>query len=155
MSIESVISSNHLILCHPLLLLPSISPSIRVFSNESVLHIKRPKYWSFTISISSCNEYSGLISFRMNWLDLLAVHKLKKKKKPSSLGLRIEKEVKLTASTGSSLLWWQKYSISWCDSGYRSVCICQFTCTLNRGTFYYTKKRTSVKMTLKWPCILR
>ena len=65
--------SNHLILCHPFLLLPSIFPSIRVFSNESVLHIKWPKYWSFSFSISPSNEYSGLISFRMNWLDLLAV----------------------------------------------------------------------------------
>ena len=70
-SIESVMPSNHLILCHPLLLLPSIFPSIRVFSNESVLPIRWPRYWSF--SISSSNEYSGLISFRMNWLDLLAV----------------------------------------------------------------------------------
>ena len=66
-------SSNHLILCHPHLLLPSIIPSIRVFSNESVLHIKWPKYWSFSFSISPSNEYSGLISFRMDWLDLLAV----------------------------------------------------------------------------------
>ena len=65
--------SNHLILCHPLLLLPSIFPSIRVFSNEPVLHIRWPKYWSFSFSISPCNEYSGLISFRMDWLDLLAV----------------------------------------------------------------------------------
>ena len=65
--------SNHLILCCPLLLLPSIFPSIRVFSNESVLRIKWPKYWSFSFSISPSNEYSGLISFRMNWLDLLAV----------------------------------------------------------------------------------
>ena len=65
--------SNHLILCHPLLLLPSIFPSIRVFSNESVLHIRWPKYWSFSFSISPSNEYSGLISFRMDWLDLLAV----------------------------------------------------------------------------------
>ena len=64
---------NHLILCCPLLLLPSIFPSIRVFSNESVLHLKWPKYWSFSFSISPSNEYSGLISFRMNWLDLLAV----------------------------------------------------------------------------------
>ena len=71
-SIESVMSSNHLILCHPLLL-PSIFPSIRVFSNESALHIRRPKYWSFSFSISPSNEYSGLISFRMHWLDLLAV----------------------------------------------------------------------------------
>ena len=66
-------SSNHLILCHPLLLLPSIFPSIRVFSNESVLHIRWPKYWSFSFSISPSNEYSGLIPFRMDWLDLLAV----------------------------------------------------------------------------------
>ena len=65
--------SNHLILCHPLLLLSSIFPSIRVFSNESVLCIRWPKYWSFSFSISSTNEYSGLISFRMDWLDLLSV----------------------------------------------------------------------------------
>ena len=65
--------SNHLILCRPLLLLPSIFPSIRVFSNKSVLHIRWPKYWSFSFSISPSNEYSGLISFRMDWLDLLAV----------------------------------------------------------------------------------
>ena len=65
--------SNHLILCHPLLLLPSICPSIRVFSNESTLRIRWPKYWSFSFNISPSNEYSGLISFRMDWLDLLAV----------------------------------------------------------------------------------
>ena len=73
MSIESVMPSNHLILCCPLLLLLSIFPSIRVFSNESVLCIRWPKYWSFTFGISPSNEYSGLISFRMDWLDLLAV----------------------------------------------------------------------------------
>ena len=73
MSIESVMPSNHLILRHPLLLLPSILPSIRVFSNESVLHIRRAKYWSFSFNISPCNEYSGLISFRIDWFDLLAV----------------------------------------------------------------------------------
>ena len=72
-SIELVMPSNHLILCHPLLLLPSIFPSIRVFSNESFLPIRWPKYWSFSFSISPSNEYSGLISFRMYWLDLLAV----------------------------------------------------------------------------------
>ena len=71
MSIESVMPSNHLILCHPLLLPPSIFPSIRVFSNESALSIRWPKYWSFSFSISPSNEYSGLIYFRMNWLDLL------------------------------------------------------------------------------------
>ena len=70
---ESVIPSNHLILCHPLLLLPSIFPSIRVFSNDSFLHIKWPKFWSFSSSISPPNVYSGLISFRVDWLDLLAV----------------------------------------------------------------------------------
>ena len=73
MTIELVMSSNHLILCHPLLLLPSIFPDIRVFANESALHIRWPKYWSFSFSISPPNEYSGLISFRIDWLDLLAV----------------------------------------------------------------------------------
>ena len=72
-SIEPVMLSNLLTLCHPLLLLPSIFPSIRVFSNKSVFHIMWPKYWSFSFSISPANEYSGLISFRMDWLDLLAV----------------------------------------------------------------------------------
>ena len=73
MSIESVMPSNHLILCHPLLLLPLIFPSIKVFSNESVLCIRWPKYWSFSFSISPSKEYSRLISFRMDWLDVLAV----------------------------------------------------------------------------------
>ena len=73
MSIESVMPSNHLILCGPLLLPPSIFPSIRVFSSESALHIRWPEYWSFSLSISPSNEYSGLISFRMDWLDLLVV----------------------------------------------------------------------------------
>ena len=73
-SIESVMPSNHLILCLPLLLLPSIFPSIRVFSNESALCIRWPKYWSFSFNISPSNEHPGLISFRMDWLDLLAVH---------------------------------------------------------------------------------
>ena len=73
MSIESVMPSNHLILCRPLLLPPSIFPSIRVFSDESILHIRWPKYWSFSFSISPSNEYSGLISFRMDWLDVLVV----------------------------------------------------------------------------------
>ena len=73
MSIELVMPSNHLILCRPLLLLPSIFPSIRVFSNESALHIRWPKYWSFSFNISPSNGHPGLISFRMDWLDLLAV----------------------------------------------------------------------------------
>ena len=72
MSIQSMMPSSHLILCHPLLLLPSIFPSIRVFSSESVLHIRWPKYWSFSFSISPSNEYSVLISFRIDWFDLLA-----------------------------------------------------------------------------------
>ena len=73
MSIESVTPSNHLILCHPLFLLPSIFPSISVFSNESALHIRWPRYWSFNFSMSPSNKYSGLISFRVDWLDLLAI----------------------------------------------------------------------------------
>ena len=73
MSIELVMSSNHLILWYPLLLLPSIFPRIRVFSNESVPHIRWPNYWSFSFSVSPSNEYSGLVSFRMDWLDLLVV----------------------------------------------------------------------------------
>ena len=73
MSIESLMPSNHLILGHPLLFLPSVFPSIRVFSNESILRIRWPNYWSFSFSISPSSEYSGLISFRMDWLDLLAV----------------------------------------------------------------------------------
>ena len=73
MSIELVMPSSHLILCHPLILLPSTFPNIRVFSNESALHIRWPKYWSFSFNISPSNEHSGLISFRMNWLNLLAV----------------------------------------------------------------------------------
>ena len=73
MAIESVMPSNHLILCHPLLLLPSIFPSIRVFSSESALHIRWPKYWSFSFNIRPTNEHPGLISFRMDWLDLLEV----------------------------------------------------------------------------------
>ena len=72
-SIESVMPANHLFLCHPHILLPSVFPSIRVFSNESALRIRWPKYWSFSLSINTFNEYSGLISFRMDWLDLLTV----------------------------------------------------------------------------------
>ena len=84
-SIKSVMPSNHLIFYHPLLLLPSIFPSIRVFTNESVLRIRWPKYWSFSFSISPFNEYSGLISFRMDWLDLLAVQGTLKSLSPFSI----------------------------------------------------------------------
>ena len=78
MSIESVMPFNHLILCHPLLLPPSVFPSIRVFSDESVLHIRWPKYWSLSFSISPSNEYSGLISFQIDWFDLLAFQRILK-----------------------------------------------------------------------------
>ena len=78
MSVELVMPSNHLILCRPLLLPPSVFPSIKVSSNQSALHIRWPKYWSFSFSISPFNEYSGLISFRINWLDLLAVQGTRK-----------------------------------------------------------------------------
>ena len=78
MSIESVMPSSHLILCRPLLLLPPIPPNIRVFSNESTLHMRWPKYWSFSLSISPSNEHPGLVSFRMDWLDLLAVQGTRK-----------------------------------------------------------------------------
>ena len=78
MAIKSVMPSNHLILCHPLLLLPSIFPSIRVFSNESVLCIRWPKYWNFSFNISPSNQHPGLISFRMDWLGLLAVQGIPK-----------------------------------------------------------------------------
>ena len=82
-AIKSVMPFNHLILCRPLLLLPSIFPSIRVFSNESVLHIRGPKYWNFSFSISSSSEYSGLISFRIDWLDLLEVQGTLKESSPT------------------------------------------------------------------------
>ena len=91
-------SSNHLILCCPLLLLPSIFPSIRVFSNESVLHIRWPKYWSFSFSVSPSNEYSGLISFRMDWLDLLAVQ--------GTLKSLLQHH-----SSKASILWYSAFSI--------------------------------------------
>ena len=83
MSIQSVMPSNHLILCRPLLLLPSIFPSIRVFSNDSAFHIRWPKYCSFSFSISPSNEYSGLISCRIDWFDLLAVQGTLKKSSPT------------------------------------------------------------------------
>ena len=99
MSIESVIPSNYLILCRPLLPTPSIFPSIRVFSNESVLHIRWLKYWNFNFSISPSNEYAGLISFRMDWLDLLAVQgTLKRESSPTP-------QFKIINSSAFSLLY--------------------------------------------------
>ena len=95
MSIKSVMLSNHLILCHSLLLLPSIFPSIWVFSNESALCIRWPKYWSLSFSINPSNEYSGLISFRMDWLDLLAVQ--------GTLKSLLQHH-----SSKASIFWWDK-----------------------------------------------
>ena len=98
MSIELVMPSNHLILCRQLLLLPSILPSIRVFPNELVLHIRWPKYWNFSFSISSSNEHSELISFRMDWLDLLAVQETLK-------------SLLQHHSSKASILWWSNSHI--------------------------------------------
>ena len=95
-SIESVMSSNHLVLCCPLLLLPSIFPSIRVFPNESALHIKWPKYWSFSFNITSSNEHLGFISFRMDWLDLLEVQ--------GTLKSLLQHH-----SSKASILWWLSF----------------------------------------------
>ena len=98
MPIESVMPSKHLILCHPLLLLPSIFPSIRVFSSESAVHIRWPKYWSLSINISPSNEHPGLISFKMDWLDLLAVQ--------GTL-----KSLLQHYSSKASILWWSAFFI--------------------------------------------
>ena len=121
MSIESVMPSDHLILCHPLLLLPLIFPSIRVFFNESLLHIRWPKYWSFSFSISPSNEYSGLISFRTDWFDLLGVqgtlksilqhHSSKASILHAQPSLQIEGDhfgLRRQFRSGKSLWWWKK-----------------------------------------------
>ena len=120
MAIKSVMPSNHLILCHPLLLLLSILPSIRVFSNESVLHIRWPKCWSFSFSICPSNQYSGQISFRMDWLDLLAVQ-----------------------GTLKSLLqhYSSKASLLWCSA----FLIVQLSCLyMTTGKIIALRRRTSV-----------
>ena len=118
MSIESVMPSNYLILCHPLLL-PSIFPSIKVFSNESVLHIRWPKYWSFSFSISPSNEYSGLISFRIDWFDLLAVQgSLLQESSPTPQFKSINSSV-LSFRYGPTLTsirdYWKNHSFDWTD----------------------------------------
>ena len=118
-SIESVMPSNHLILCRPLLLLPSIFPSIRVFSNESVLCIRWPKYWSFSFSISPSNEYSGLISLRTDWLDLLAVQ--------GSLSSILQHH-----SLKASILWCSTFFIVQLPHPYMTT---EKTITLTRWTF--------------------
>ena len=112
MSIKSVMPSNHLILCHPLLLLPSIFPSIRVFSNESALLIRWLKYWSFSFSISPSNEHPGLISFRMDWLDLLAVQRTLKSLKMPVQFLNWEDPLEQGMATQSSILAWR---IQWIE----------------------------------------
>ena len=125
MSIASVMPSNHLILCCPLLLRPSIFPSIRVFSNESVLGISWPRYWSFSFSISLSNEYSGLISFRTDWLDLLAVQRtLKSLLQDHSFHVHTNH---LERKTDWGGLWWGGASepafpaAPWLDSSFTSV----------------------------------
>ena len=106
MSIESVMPSSHLIFCHPLLLLPSIFPSIRVFSNESAFHIRWPKYWHFSFNISPSNEHPGLIFFRMNWLDLLAVQgTLKSLLQHHSSKASVLKSLLQHHSSKASVLW--------------------------------------------------
>ena len=119
MSVESVMTSNHLILCHPLLLLPSIFPSIRVFSCESTLHIRWPKYWSFSFRISPSNEHSGLIFFRMDWLNLLAVQGTSQESSPNH-------------SSKASILWHSAFFIVQLSHPYMTT---GKTIALTRWTF--------------------
>ena len=119
MSIESVMPSNHLFLCRPLLLLPSTFPSIRVFSKESALRIRWPKYWSFSFNISPSNEYSGLISFRMDWLGLLAAQ--------GTLKTRLQHR-----SSKASILWCSAFFIVWHSHSYMTT---RKTIALTRWTF--------------------
>ena len=121
MSIESVMPSDHLLLCRPLLLPPSIFPSIRVFSNESILHIRWTNYWSFSSSISPSNEYSGLISFRMDWLDLLAGQRIltsltRQLKSINSLVLSLLYDPPLTSLYAD----WKNYSFHYTDFCWQS-----------------------------------
>ena len=123
MSIESVMLSNHLILCHPLLLLPPIPPSIRVFSNESVFHIRWPKYWSFSFSISPSNEYSGLISFRIDWFDFLAVQGTLKESSPTPQFKSINSLVfsfPYSPALTSIRDYWKNHTFDWTDLCWQS-----------------------------------
>ena len=115
-SIESVMPSNHLILCHPLLLPPSVFPSNRVFSNESALHIRGPKYWSFSFNISPSNEYSGLISLRMDWLDLLAVQGILKSllQYNSSKASILRRSAFFTIQLTSIHDYWKNHNLDFC-----------------------------------------
>ena len=145
MSIELVMPLNHLILCHPLLLLPSIFSTINVFSNESVLHIRRPKFWSFSFSISPSNEYSGLISFRNNWFDLLAVQGILKSllqhhtSKASILWCSALFMVQLSA--------WPNWCLNLCYSKYTRMSPCIFLfVTLTFNTCAWVRP-------YKWECV--
>ena len=123
MSIESLMLSNQLILCHPLLLLPSIFPSTRVFSTELALCIRWPKYWSFSFSISHCNEYSALISFRIDWVDLLAVQGTHKNllQHHSSKALILKAFILLYVPTLTSIHdYWKNHSFGYTDLGWQS-----------------------------------
>ena len=116
MSIESVMPSNHLILCHPLLFLPSIFSSIRVFSNELAIHIRWPKYWSFSFSISPSNEYSGLISFGMDWFGLLAVQRTLNFSIPQFKSINSMALSLLYAQTHSSIhVYWKNHCFDYTD----------------------------------------
>ena len=118
MSIKLVMVSIHIILCHPFLLPPSVFPGIRVLSNESVLHIRWPRYWSFSFNISPSNEYSGLISFRMDWLDLLAVQGIAQKSSPTPQFKSISSSV-LSLLYGPTLSYvhdyWKNYNFDYMD----------------------------------------
>ena len=123
MSTESVMPSNHLILCRPLLLLPSICPNIKIFSNQSVLRIRGPKYWSFSFSISPSKEYSGLISFRTDWFDLLAVQGTLKNllQHHSSKALIHQCSAFLYSPTFISINdYWKNHSFDWMDLCWKS-----------------------------------
>ena len=117
MSIESLMLSNHLIMCHPLLFLPSIFPSIRVFSNESAIHTRWPKYWSFSFSNSPSNEYAGLISFKIDWFDLFAVQE-------SSLAPQFAKSSALSLLHSPTLTsihdYWKNHSFNYTDLWHQS-----------------------------------
>ena len=116
MSIESVMPSSHLILCRPLLLLPPLPPSIRVFSNESILRMRWPKYWSFSFSISPSNEHPGLISFRMDWLDLLAEDSQESSPTPHFKSINSSVLSFLHSPTLTSIHdHWKNHSLDWMD----------------------------------------
>ena len=135
MSIELVMPSNHLTLCRPLLLPPAIFPSIRVFSNESVLHIRRPKYWSFSFSISPSKEYSGLISFKMDWLDLLVVQ-------------RTLESLLQHHSSKASVLWCSAFFIVQLSHPHMTA---RKTIALTRQTFVGKVMSLLFNMLLGWP----